>query len=77
LVVDHLKNILLKNRINGLHRSVGIVTFNMPQKKEIDDEIDRRRQKDPEFEELFSLANNEEKNKLEDLLFVRNIESSR
>ena len=49
----------------------------MPQKKEIDDEIDRRRQKDPEFEELFSLANNEEKNKLEDLLFVRNIESSR
>ena len=73
LVVDQLKNILLKNKIDGLHRSVGIVTFNMPQKKEIDDEIDRR-QKDPEFEELFSLANDEEKNKLEDLLFVRNIE---
>jgi very-short-patch-repair endonuclease len=75
LVVEQLKNILSENKLNGLHCSVGIVTFNILQKKEINNEIDRRRQKDPEFDDLISLADSDERNKLEDLLFVRNIES--
>jgi superfamily I DNA and/or RNA helicase/very-short-patch-repair endonuclease len=74
LVVDELKNMLLQNKQEGLNRSVGIITFNYPQQEEIRDEIDRRKQGDPEFQELYSYADNEEKNTMADLPFVRNIE---
>ena len=74
LVVDELKNILIKNKKQGLRRSVGIITFNSTQQDEISEEIERRRQRDPEFGELSSIADNEQTNLLEDLSFVRNIE---
>jgi hypothetical protein len=74
LVVDELKNILIKNKKDGLHRSVGIITFNSNQQDEISEEIERRKQQDPEFGELYSVADDEGRNLLEDLPFVRNIE---
>lgn len=75
LVVDELKNILIKNKKEGLLRSVGIITFNSTQQDEISEEIERRKQRDPEFSELSSIADNEQTNLLEDLPFVRNIET--
>lgn len=73
LLVDEL-NILIKNKKEGLRRSVGIITFNSTQQDEISEEIERRKQRDPEFGELSSIADNEQTNLLEDLPFVRNIE---
>jgi superfamily I DNA and/or RNA helicase len=54
LVVDELKTILTANKKTGINRSVGIITFNSPQKEEIWEEIERRKQKDPEFKELYA-----------------------
>jgi very-short-patch-repair endonuclease len=75
LVVNEIKKILLKNESEGAFRSVGVITFNEPQKVAILDEIDRRRQEDSEFDELFTAAENPESNRLDDKPFVKNIEN--
>ena len=74
-VVDELKNIFITNKINGTNRSVGIITFNYQQRVEIENEIDRRRQKDLEFDKLYSEIDNPETRNLDDLPFVKNIEN--
>ena len=57
IVVDELKNIFLKHNIHGKQiPSVGIITFNNQQQSIILDEIDRRRFDDPEFNQLYSAA---------------------
>jgi superfamily I DNA and/or RNA helicase/very-short-patch-repair endonuclease len=73
LAVDELRNILTKNKLNGQSRSVGIITFNFPQQEEIKDEIDRRIQNDPEFRELYFIADDEKRGNA-NLPFIRNIE---
>lgn len=74
-VVDQLKAILLENRTNGRLRSVGIITFNEVQQTAIQDEIDRRRESDPEFNELYTMAENPITKNLDDRPFVKNIEN--
>jgi very-short-patch-repair endonuclease len=75
LVVNELKTILMDNRRTGVNRSVGIITFNTPQKEEIWDEIERRKQKDSEFKELYAATDDQGKHAIRDLPFVRNIEN--
>jgi very-short-patch-repair endonuclease len=75
LVVEEIKKILLKNQSEGSFRSIGVITFNDSQRLAILDEIDRRRQKDLEFDELFDAAENPESNRLDDKPFVKNIEN--
>jgi very-short-patch-repair endonuclease len=72
-VVKELKNILMKSKIDGINRSIGIITFNLPQKEEIEEEIFRRTQIDREFKDLYYAADNE-KNSKSELPFVRNVE---
>jgi very-short-patch-repair endonuclease len=74
LVVDELKHILFQNKQNNLKRSIGIITFNAPQQDAIEDEIDLRIEKDPEFAQLFLEAQNQQDMLLSDLPFVKNIE---
>jgi very-short-patch-repair endonuclease len=75
LVVNELKTILMDNRRTGVNRSVGIITFNTPQKEEIWEEIERRKRKDSEFKELYIETDDLEKRAIRDLPFVRNIEN--
>ncbi len=75
LVVDELKNIMVRNRQNNKKQSIGIITFNDNQKEVILDEIDNRRRLDTEFDQLYSDADNSENNNLDDLPFVTNIEN--
>ena len=75
LVVNELKKILIDNKRTGGNRSVGIITFNTPQKEEIWDEIERRKRKDSEFKELYAETDDQEKRAIRDLPFVRNIEN--
>jgi superfamily I DNA and/or RNA helicase len=75
-VVDELKKIFSMNKNNGTNRSVGIITFNYQQRVEIENEIDRRRQKDPEFDKLYSEIDNPETRNLDALPFVKNIENA-
>jgi len=74
-VVNELKTILMDNRRSGVNRSVGIITFNTPQKEEIWDEIERRKRKNSEFNELYTETDDQEKRAIRDLPFVRNIEN--
>ncbi len=77
IVVDQLKNILLKYK-NGNGKqipSIGIITFNNRQQTIILDEIDRRLLDDPEFHQLYSAADNPENRMLDDRPFVKNIEN--
>jgi hypothetical protein len=75
LVINEIKKILLKNESEGIFRSIGVITFNESQKVAILDKIDRRRQEDSEFDELFTAAENPESNRLDDKPFVKNIEN--
>lgn len=75
LVVNELKRILMNTRRTGVDRSVGIITFNTPQKEEIWEEIERRKKKDLEFKELYAATDDQEKRAIRDLPFVRNIEN--
>lgn len=53
--------------------SVGIVTFNLSQRRAVLDAIDSRREKDPEFARVFGAA--ESRELLDDRPFVKNIEN--
>ncbi|MFW6197920.1 MAG: AAA domain-containing protein, partial [Myxococcota bacterium] len=70
--VDHLHRHLEHSR--GAFRSVGIITFNKKQRGAIQDEIERRRETDPNFAELMSLAENPPSGNRDDKPFVKNIE---
>ncbi|MGH9988626.1 MAG: hypothetical protein ACRD8W_32245 [Nitrososphaeraceae archaeon] len=61
LVVNELKTIRMDNSRTGINRSVGIITFNTPQKEEIWDVIERRKRKDSEFKELYVEMDDQEK----------------
>ena len=53
--------------------SIGVITFNEPQRTAVLDEIENARNMDTEFDELFSDAENLEMNSLDDIPFVKNI----
>ncbi|MCA8934975.1 MAG: DUF4011 domain-containing protein [Planctomycetes bacterium] len=59
----------------GTEKSFGIITFNNTQQEEIKDQIDRRKAADPEFAALIALEENPESGKLDDAIFVKNIEN--
>lgn len=65
----------MDNRKTGVNRSVGIITFNTPQKEEIWDEIESRKRKDSEFKQLYIETDDQERRAIRDLPFVRNIEN--
>jgi very-short-patch-repair endonuclease len=67
-VVDHLKKVLLEDT----PPSVGIVTFNRPQKDLIEELIAKRKSEDPEFEE--AMRENSAR-PLHEQLFVKNLEN--
>lgn len=75
LVVNEIKKILIQNETESKFRSIGVITFNESQQMAILDEIDRRRQEDTEFDELFTATENSEGSKLDDKPFVKNIEN--
>jgi very-short-patch-repair endonuclease len=75
LVVTEIKKILLGNEVEGMSKSIGVITFNESQQMSILDEIDRRRQEDAEFDQLYTAAENPESNRLDDKPFVKNIEN--
>lgn len=60
---------------HGTEKSFGIITFNNTQMEEIKDQIDRRKASDPEFAALIALEENPESGKLDDAIFVKNIEN--
>jgi very-short-patch-repair endonuclease len=74
-VVDLIKEILLKGERDGPIPSIGVVTFNDPQRQAILDEIDLRANRDPEFERLDELADKPKSGNIDDRLFVKNIEN--
>ncbi|MCA8937468.1 MAG: DUF4011 domain-containing protein [Planctomycetes bacterium] len=59
----------------GTQKSFGIITFNNTQMEEIKDQIDRRKASDPEFAALIALEENPESGRLDDAIFVKNIEN--
>ena len=74
-VIDELRNILQNNENGSNYRTVGIITFNDTQKEEIQNEIDRRKDKDSVFNELLTKADHPISNRLDDIPFVKNIET--
>ena len=75
LVVQEIKNILRQRKKEGKRPSIGVITFNDSQKTAVLDEIDNLRNADSEFNKLFSNAEDLEKNSLDDIPFVKNIEN--
>ncbi len=74
-VVDEIKNILLQNRSKDPPPSIGVITFNEKQQIAIQDEMDRRRMEDSEFDVLYNMAKNPSSGKKDDEIFVKNIEN--
>ena len=74
-VVDEIKNILQQNVSRNPPPSVGVITFNEKQQIAIQDEIDKRRSEDPEFDQAYSLAKNPLSKKKDDEIFIKNIEN--
>lgn len=74
-VVDEIKNILMQNASRNPPPSLGVITFNEPQQIAIQDEIDKRRSEDPEFDQMYSLAKHPLSKKKDDEIFVKNIEN--
>ncbi len=71
-VVDVLEEVLSKRGADGKLPSVGIVSFNHPQRRLIEDRIEERRSVDPRFNA--SLSEVETAEELDQRLFVKNIE---
>ncbi|HJW20310.1 MAG TPA: AAA domain-containing protein, partial [Candidatus Nitrosotalea sp.] len=74
-VVDEIKNILQQNVSRYPQPSIGIITFNEKQQIAIQDEIDKRRSEDPEFDQIYNLAKNPLSKKKDDEIFIKNIEN--
>jgi superfamily I DNA and/or RNA helicase len=73
-VVDEIQNIWKsKFEQEGTFPSIGVVTFNEKQQDLIKDFIDKRKETDPEFLELYTSVH--EGAKKDDTLFVKNIEN--
>jgi very-short-patch-repair endonuclease len=66
--------VLRKDREEGRARSIGVITFNAKQMEAVKDEIDRRREADPDFAALWGAAASEER-ALDDRPFVKNLEN--
>src|SRR5712692_5992262 len=74
-VVDIIKEILRKGNEGDSLPSLGVVTFNDPQRLAILDEIDLRSSRDSEFDRLIELAENPKSGNIDDRIFVKNIEN--
>jgi len=74
-VVSEIKSILQQNASRNPPPSVGVITFNEKQQIAIQDEIDKRRSEDPEFDQVYSLAKNPLSKKKDDEIFIKNIEN--
>ena len=74
-IVDEIKNILQQNIRRNPIPSIGVITFNEKQQIAIQDEIDKRRTEDSEFDQLYGLAKNPSSKKKDDEIFIKNIEN--
>jgi very-short-patch-repair endonuclease len=74
-VVEVLRELWDKGESGGKIPSVGVVTFNEPQREAILDEIDLVASRDPQFEKLLEIAQNPKSGNMDDRLFVKNIEN--
>jgi very-short-patch-repair endonuclease len=72
-VVDLMASVLREGEKAGKPKSVGVITFNDPQRELVEDTIDARRTRDPAFDALFKSAEGREL--LDDRPFVKNIEN--
>jgi very-short-patch-repair endonuclease len=59
----------------GAFESIGVITFNETQMTHVLDAIDRRKNEDPDFLALVAMAENPPTGRLDDRLFVKNIEN--
>ncbi len=73
-VVDIVFALLAEGEKAGKLPSIGVITFNEPQRDLIEDEIDGRRAQSKDFERLFAEASSSSRN-LDDRPFVKNIEN--
>ncbi|MDD1770079.1 MAG: AAA domain-containing protein, partial [Methanomassiliicoccales archaeon] len=73
-VVDIISALLAEGEKAGKLPSIGVITFNEPQRDLIEDVIDERRLQSKDFERLFSEASSSSRN-LDDRPFVKNIEN--
>ena len=73
-VVDLIHWLLSEGELRKKVPTIGVITFNEPQRDFIQDAIETRRSQDKDFERLFGTANSAEKN-LDDRPFVKNIEN--
>ncbi|HVO77404.1 MAG TPA: AAA domain-containing protein, partial [Methanomassiliicoccales archaeon] len=73
-VVDVISALLAEGEKAGKLPSIGVITFNEPQRDLIEDTIDERRAQSKDFERLFSEASSSARN-LDDRPFVKNIEN--
>lgn len=75
-VVDEIYRILLDAQQSQTKApTLGVIAFNVGQRNAILDAIEARQDQDPEFAELYSVAENPENGKKDDMIFVRNIEN--
>ena len=73
-VVDVMATLLKDGERKGKLPSIGVITFNEPQRDLIEDLVDERRSRSQDFERLYSAATSSERN-LDDRPFVKNIEN--
>ena len=75
-VVDEIDRLIRDADENGAQiPTIGVIAFNVGQRDKILDMIEIRRSKDPEFDRLYSLAENPRSAKKDDEIFIRNIEN--
>ncbi len=73
-VVDIIHWLLSEGEIRGKLPSIGVITFNEPQRDLVDDRVEARRTSNEEFDRLYSLASRAELD-LDERPFVKNIEN--
>ncbi len=73
-VVDIIHWLLSEGELHGKTPSIGVITFNEPQRDLVDDRVEARRTSDEEFDRLYSLASRAELD-LDERPFVKNIEN--
>jgi len=72
-VIEEIKNIWQAHEKSGKYPSIGVITFNDQQKTLIEDQLDKVKEVNPEFYQLFVSAHLGKKK--DDELFVKNIEN--
>jgi len=72
--VDIVETLLADGEKKGKMPSVGVITFNEPQRDLIEDLVDERRNSNAEFERLYAAATASDRN-LDDRPFIKNIEN--